>query len=402
MEKKQKKLVQINTVCNTSTGRIMEEIQREAIARGYETRSFVGRRKPFEDIPCEKIGNWISFWIHVGITTVFDRHGFSSVLMTRKLIKRLQEENPDVIHLHNLHGYYLNLPILFDYLKSEYKGKIFWTLHDCWAFTGHCAYFTMANCTKWKEKCHHCPNKKRYPISLALDSSEKNYEDKKKLFCGINNLKLIVPSFWMAQLTRQSFLNEYCVEVIPNGIDINTFSYIEDKHVFNKYNIPVNKKILLGAANVWDERKGLRDFLQLSKRISDEYRIVLVGLSKAQIRNMPSNIIGIRRTDNQRELAALYSLSRIFINPSVEESFSLVTVEAFACGTPVIVLNTSAVKELVTKKNGIVLKRHGTEEYIKAIAELERRNLSRDTVAGCARQYETKRMLSQIFRLYKS
>lgn len=396
-----KKLVQINTVCNTSTGKIMGDIQREAIRQGYETISFVGRRKPFSDIPCEKIGNPVSFWIHVAINTVFDRQGFGSYFVTKKIVKRIREEKPDIIHLHNLHGYYLNLPLLFDYLNKEFQGKIFWTFHDCWPFTGHCPHFAAAGCEKWRTGCSHCPSKTEYPISFFFDASKRNYEDKKRMFCGLKDLTIITPSEWMANWIRNSFFEKYPVKVIHNGIDLRTFSYKPDDSVLEKYHIPKEKKILLGVASIWDKRKGLDDFLALSEAISEEYHIVLVGLSKRQIKAMKGNMTGIERTEDAGELAALYSSAHIFINPSTEESFSLVTVEAFACGTPVIVLDTSAVKELVCEDNGIVLGRHSVVEYKDAIARIEDAGLTRKRVAEMAKRYEAERAAKEVLRLYE-
>lgn len=396
-----RKVALINTVCNTSTGRIMGDIQREAEKQGYETVSFVGRRTPFMDLKCIKFGNPISFWLHVAINTVFDKQGYGSFFVTKMLIKRLRKEKPDIIHLHNLHGYYLNIPLLCRYLRNEFKGKIFWTFHDCWPFTGHCAYFTMAGCEKWKKACHHCPNRKEYPVSLLLDRSASNYLIKKELFCGMRDLTILVPSKWMEGLVKESFFKEKKVVITSNGIDINTFSYKMDEKVLKKYKIPEEKKILLGVANIWDKRKGLADFLQLAKVLTEEYQIVLVGLSKRQIRNMPENIIGIMRTENTEELVAIYSRADIFINPSVEESFSLVTVEAFSCGTPVIVLDTSAVRELVTVENGIVLNAPSASEYLKAIREIERKSFDRKVVAKCAEKYDNKDCITRIVELYK-
>ena len=401
MQGKNKKLIQINTVCNASTGRIMGDIQREAIRQGYDTFSFVGRRKPFPDIPCEKFGNFFSFWGHVVMNTVFDRQGYGSYFSTKKLIRRLREDQPDIIHLHNLHGYYLYLPALFRYLKQEFTGQIFWTFHDCWPFTGHCPYFTMIGCNKWEEKCYACPNKRSYPISLFFDASTRNYKDKRRMFSGFSNLTIITPSAWMEKLVKKSFMNQYPTEIISNGIDLSIFTYTKDSSIYAKYNIPRNKKVLLGVANIWDQRKGLDDFLALSKEISDEYRIILVGLSKSQIRKLPRNVIGIVRTENQRELVALYSLAEIFVNPSLEESFSLVTVEAIACGTPVIVLDTSAVKELVTTENGIVLHKHGTQEYLAAIREIEGLQLQRKEISRTAEKYDNCKTAERVVDLYR-
>lgn len=397
-----KKLIQINTVCNTSTGKLMGDIQRKANELGYETLSIVGRRKVFQDIRCEKIGNGVSFWIHVIINTVFDRQGYGSYFLTKKIVSRLRKENPDIIHLHNLHGYYINLPILFDFLSKEFKGKIFWTFHDCWPVTGHCAYFTAVGCEKWKNGCNKCPKKTEYPISLFLDASGKNYEDKRKMFNSLDNLTIITPSEWLAEIVKESYLNRYPVRVVNNGIDLKKFSYRKPQNeIFIKYGINKEKKTILGVASIWDARKGMKDFLLLAKSLSAEYQVLLVGLSQKQIQGLPENIVGVRRTDNQEELAMIYSLAQVFMNPSLEESFSLVTVEAIACGTPVIVLDTSAVKELVCDDNGIVLSRHEPEDYMKAIRKLEEKQLTRETIMETARKYSADAFAQKVIDLYE-
>lgn len=397
-----KKIIQINTVCNTSTGNIMGAIQREANESGYETLSIVGRRKTFRDVACIKIGNGVSFWLHVFLNTVLDRQGYGSYFVTKKIVKRLRAEKPDIIHLHNLHGYYINLPVLFEYLSKDFKGKVFWTFHDCWPFTGHCAHFSAIGCGKWKKGCYKCPNKMVYPVSLFLDASKKNYEDKKKMFCGLENLTIITPSEWMAEQINQSFFRQYPVKVINNGIDLKTFFYRKNGDVlFDKYNIAKGKKIISGVASIWSKYKGMGDFLSLAKILPADYQIVLAGLSRRQRKDLPANITGILRMDNRDELAMLYSVSDIFINPSLEESFSLVTVEAIACGTPVIVLDTSAVKELVCDDNGIVLAEHKAEDYLKAIMELERKKLPKEVVMGTARKYDAEVFVERVVRLYE-
>lgn len=396
-----KKLIQINTVCNASTGRIMYDIQKQAIANGYHTLSIVGRRKCFMDVPCVKYGNFFSFWWHVGITTLFDRHGYGSYFSTRKIINRLRKEKPDIIHMHNLHGYYLHIPSLMHYLKEEFQGEIFWTFHDCWPFTGHCAYYTMAGCEKWKTGCEKCPNKRQYPISLFKDESKRNYQDKQKFFGGLKNLTIIVPSVWMKKQVQASFLKDYRVVVVQNGIDLTQFSYTPDERVLQKYRIPADKKILLGVANVWDERKGLKDFKLLAKQLPNGYQIVLVGLTKRQIAGLPVQITGIKRTENREELTALYSMAEIFINPSLEESFSLVTVEAFACGTPAIVLDTSAVKELITDTNGLVLHHHAPSDYLEAICRLQTDKPDAAAIRKTAEKYAREIAASKIVELYE-
>ena len=262
------KLVQINTVCNGSTGKIMGDIQRVANSEGFETISFYGRRKGYNDLRCEKIGGFFSFWYHVFLTTVFDMHGHGSYFKTKKLVKRIKQENPDIIHLHNIHGYYINYKVLFNYLKNEYQGKIFWTLHDCLPFTGHCAHFMLVGCDRWKTQCHDCPKKRRYPISLFKDRSYKNYIEKKELFTGLKNPTIITPSDWLNKTVKKSFLKEYDVVTVNNGIDLNIFKEDKDIEVLKKYIIP-NRKIVLGVANIWIKEKGLDDIIELSKELND-------------------------------------------------------------------------------------------------------------------------------------
>lgn len=379
----------------------MGDIQRKANESGYATLSIVGRRKPFSELRCERIGNGLSFWIHVGINTVFDRQGYGSYFMTQRIIRRLRQERPDIIHLHNLHGYYINLPLLFRYLSEEYDGKIFWTFHDCWPFTGHCAYFTAAGCDKWEKGCDKCPNKKVYPISLFADASKRNYMDKKRMFTGLKNLTIIVPSKWMELMVKRSFFSNYPVITVNNGIDLKTFSYRKPlDELYDKYGISREKKVILGVASVWDARKGMADFLALASELPAEYQILLVGLSSRQISRLPRNINGISRTGDAKELAMIYSLAHVFVNPSMEESFSLVTVEAIACGTPVIVLDTSAVKELVSEDNGIVLKRHDVKDYLDAMKKLEERKLSREQISQTAKKYDVDEYGKKIVDLY--
>lgn len=398
------KLVQINTVCNGSTGNIMHSIQQAAHEDGFVTMSFVGRRSCYSDVPCMKFGNPISFWFHVMLNTITDRQGHGSLIQTRKLVRELRNINPDIIHLHNLHGYYLHIPTLFKYLSTEYKGHIFWTFHDLWPITGHCPHFVLANCNKWKTQCHHCPNKKTYPISLFFDSSKSNYREKKRLFSSVNNMEIIVPSTWMATHVNNSFLSSKPCHVIHNGIDTNIFRYRYNESTYAKYNITQSKFVILGVASIWEYRKGLNDFIALADYLTNnnlcEYEIVLVGLKPAQIRHLPQNIIGIPRTENREELAELYSRANVFMNPSSEESFSLVTVEAMACGTPAIVLNRSAVSELVPNTVGIILNNNSTEDYFNAIEQLRNNPLDKNTIRHHAEYYSISQMTNHVISLY--
>lgn len=349
-ESKMKKLVEINVVCNGSTGKIMCDIAKEANNNNIETYCFYGRGNPNKNVNCNKIGNTFSVYFHVLIARL-GFNGRGSYFSTKKLVKQIKKINPDIIHLHNIHGYYINLKVLFKYLKNEYNGKIIWTLHDCWAFTGHCSYFTLAKCNKWKKRCCNCPQLKSYPKTI-FDTTKKEYNFKKKLFLGLNNVTLVTPSVWLKKLVQESFLKNYNVEVINNGIDLNLFKPIYDKQIYKKYNIPKNKKILLGVANIWEERKGLKDIYKLADMISSEYQIVIVGnLLKNEKK---SNIIYIDRTDNSEELVKLYTIAYYVLNFTYEDNYPTINLESIACHTPVITYNTGGCAEQLTKDSGMI------------------------------------------------
>lgn len=365
------KVVSINTVCNGSTGKIMGSISSSLIESGEEAFCIYGRRKGYANIPCKKIGGFFSFWYHVFLTTFFDLHGHGSYFKTKKIVRELKKLNPDIIQLHNIHGYYINYKVLFDYLKNEFQGRVFWTLHDCLPMTGHCAYFSNVSCEKWKSGCHNCPNKKKYPISLVFDRSKKNYEEKKKLFAD-PRITIITPSIWLQDIVSKSFLKVCNVKTINNGINLEIFKPKKDESIYDKYNIPKDKKVLLGVASVWEKRKGFDDFLMLSKLIKDDYVIVLVGLNDKQINKLKQykNIIGIKRTENQDDLASLYSLSYVLINPTYEDNYPTVNIEALASGTRVIAYDTGGCVEQAINPNMYIVKKTTKDNNVKNIIEL--------------------------------
>lgn len=366
------KVVSINTVCNGSTGKIVGSISSSLIESGEEAFCIYGRRKGYANIPCRKIGGFFSFWYHVFLTTVFDLHGHGSYFKTKKIVRELKKLNPDIIHLHNIHGYYINYKVLFNYLKNEYQGRVFWTLHDCLPMTGHCAYFSNVSCEKWKTECHDCPNKKMYPTSLLFDRSRKNYQEKKNLFIGVKDLTIITPSIWLQNIVAFSYLKKYPVKTINNGIDLNIFYPRLNDSIFDKYNIPKDKKVLLGVASIWEKRKGLDDFLMLSKLVNDDYVIVLVGLNNKQISKLKQykNIIGIRRTENQDDLASLYSVSFALINPTYEDNYPTVNIEALASGTRVIAYDTGGCVEQAINPNMYIVKKTTKNNNVKNIIKL--------------------------------
>jgi len=344
------KVLQINSVCGIrSTGKICKDLAAVLKAQGHDSLVLYGRENAPEKFASisKKITTDTEVKLHALSARLFDKAGFASNGATKRFIKEIERYNPDIIHLHNLHGYYINAEMLFDYLKSQSR-PVVWTLHDCWAFTGHCSHFSYARCDRWKSGCHDCPQKLQYPKSF-FDNSRVNYERKKKCFSGVKNLTVVTPSSWLADLVRESFLSEYPVSVIPNGIDLASFKPTHTD-VRKKYGIG-DGKIILGVASVWSERKGLSDFIKLSELISDEYKIVLVGVNDSLKKELPKNIIAISATDSREELAAIYTEAYVFYNPTYEDNYPTVNLEAQACGTPVITYRTGGSMESVPKEN---------------------------------------------------
>lgn len=349
------RVLQINSFFSVGgPPRIVKGIYDTLIEQGHDCVVAAGREKPIEGMKVIKIGTPINKYWHLFMSKVFDAQGLSSKIATRRLLKKIDEYNPDIIHLHNLHGYYINVGILFDYLKKTNK-PVIWTLHDCWPFTGHCAYFDYVDCNKWKIQCEKCPQKTEYPSSNMFDNSKKNYITKKKIFSEINSLTFVTPSKWLAGKLSESFLGKYPVKVIYNGIDLNVFKPTEG-NFRTKYNLQ-NKKIVLGVAQVWGNRKGLKTFFDLARILDSNYKIVLVGLSEKQISALPSNIIGLGKTNSIKELLELYTTADVFVNPTLEDNFPTVNLESLSCGTPVITYDTGGSPEAIDDISGIVIKK---------------------------------------------
>jgi len=363
------KLLQINTSLNTtSTGRITEEIGLSAMDHGLESYAAYSNIGPGGSrSQTVKIGSELDRYLHGVKTRVLDRHGFGSKRATNELVEKIREINPDVIGMHNLHGYYLNVEVLFHYLKEVQK-PVVWTFHDCWPFTGHCAYYDRVDCQKWKTECYSCPQKKRYPASYGLDNSRKNFRQKRKLFTGLENLTIVTPSRWLKNEVELSFLQEYPVKVIHNGIDLDTFQPGTDHLPDAVKNI--KKKIVLGVASVWDDRKGLQDFHKLAPMLGDEYRIVLVGLNNEQAEELPEGITGLTRTENIMQLASLYSAAEAFVNPTWSDNFPTTNIEALACGTPVITYNTGGSPEAVNDSTGFVIDQGDLKGITRSLQKL--------------------------------
>lgn len=334
----------INSVAGSgSTGRIVSEQCRKLTKSGHQCVLAYGRWKAnCDDIQTYQIGTKFDYIGHGIVSRIWDLQGFCSKKATKKFLKWIDAYDPDVIWLHNIHGYYINIELLFDYLKRAEK-KVYWTLHDCWSFTGHCAYFTYADCYKWKDECFRCIQRNKYPKCYLFDNSRNNYRRKKKAFGGVTNMTLITPSKWLAGLVKESFLREYPIEIVRNLIDTSIFR--PTTGIFRKQYGLEKKKMILGVASTWEERKGLKDYLKLAELLGDEYRIVLVGLNKKQIGKLPYNVLGLVRTENAKQLAEMYTTADLFVNLSYEENYPTVNLEAQACGTLVIAYDVGGTDE---------------------------------------------------------
>lgn len=362
------KVLQINSTCGFgSTGRIAVDILNTVCENGGEGLVCYGRGEAPAGVPSYKIGSEMLVRIHGVLSRITDRQGFYSTNATKALVRKIEEYDPDIIHLHNIHGYYLDIRVLFDYLKKCGK-PIVWTLHDCWAFTGHCAYFTVAGCDKWKTGCNNCPSKKDYPQSLVVDNSEKNYNEKKELFTGFQNVTLVTPSIWLSELVSESFLKEYPVKVINNGINTDIFKPTESD--FKKRYAIEDKKVYLGVASVWEERKGLRDLIKIAKQMTENEKMVIVGLTEEQTAEIPDGIIGFKRTENAKQLAEIYTAADVFLNPTYEDNYPTTNLESICCGTPVVTYNTGGSPESLAGGRGITVPVGDTKAMYEAAQKL--------------------------------
>lgn len=360
------RILQINAYCGYgSTGRIVMDIVNSLTPENDAYVMYGFFKSEYQNAIKILPGyGWFTVKRKILMPRITGISGFSRYSATKKAMKLIDQCKPDVIHLHNIHGEYIHCGVLFNYLKKN-NIPVVWTLHDCWAFTGRCSYFDYAKCEKWKKGCFSCKNRKVYPITYLFDFSRMLWKRKKTTFQGVNNLTIVTPSNWLASKVKESFLGKYPITVIHNGVDTNAFVKQNDiSSILNKYHLN-NKKILLGVASAWSQRKGLSFFIELSHKLPEEYRIVLIGLSEKQIADLPHSIIGIKRTDSIQELAQWYSAATAFINPTLEDNYPTTNVEAQACGTPVITFRTGGSPESI--QYGFITERKDSDSILDAI-----------------------------------
>ncbi|MEI6513429.1 MAG: glycosyltransferase family 4 protein [bacterium] len=396
-------ILQINSVCGIgSTGRIATDLHAILLKYGHQSTVAFGRDEARSCDQNIRIGGRVDNYLHVACTRLFDAHGFGSAEATQAFVTRIKALNPDIIHLHNLHGYYLHVGFLFDYLKQVDK-PVVWTLHDCWSFTGHCSHFDFNGCDRWRSGCYECPLKSGYPKSLFLDRSMHNYRRKRDAFTGVKKLKIVTPSKWLADLVKESYLRDYPVSIINNGIDLNVFKpKVSDFR--SRYNLQ-GQFISLGVASIWGERKGYQYFIDLAKQLRPDEKIVLVGVSESQIKLLPDGIIGIAKTNSTAELAEIYSAADVFVNPTLEDNFPTTNLEALACGTPVITFNTGGSPECLEERCGLVVDRGDFQGLVEAIG-IVRSNGKEFYSAKCRQRavdhFDKDVRFAEYIELYKS
>lgn len=396
-------LLQINIASNWgSTGKIMEQIGLCAQAHGWKSYVTYGRKEYHNPSKNNviRIGTTFDAYVHYAENLFLDNEGLASRRATKRFLKKVDEIKPDIVHLHVIHDHYLNYPMLFKYL-AEKKIPVVWTQHDQWAATGHC-FYNPVGCERWKDECHDCPLSKWY----CLDRSRRNFRLKKQLMAEIPSLTIVAVSEWLANMMKQSHLKHRKIEVIHNGVDIQTFSPQPPIADDEKYGIDWNKKILLGVASLWDERKGLHDYIELSKRLDDRFVIVLVGLTDEQTKKLPTNIIGIKRTQNQTELAQLYSMADILLSLSYAETFGLTMAEAFACGTPCIVYDNTAQPDIVSPGTGCIAQTGGIDNLVRLIYEMTGNSYKQHHTADCRKRaeehFDKDKCFEKYIELYES
>lgn len=398
------RIVQINGGAKGSTGKIMMGIAEVARAQGHEVMCAspitTTNRNAGEDCGYYRIGTFNSRRVNVALARITGFNGCFAWFETYKLLKKIDEFKPDIIHLHNLHDSYINLPMLFSYIKKHNVPTV-WTLHDCWSFTGQCPHFTIAKCDRWKAGCHNCPQYKEYPASL-YDNTKKMWQLKKKWFTGVKNMTIVTPSEWLAGLAKESYLKEYPIQVINNGIDLDVFKPTHS-NFREQYGIPGDKYIVLGVSFAWGYRKGLDCFAEMAEKLGDKYQIVLVGTDGEIDKNLPKNIISIHRTQNQKELAEIYSTADVFAMPTREENYPTVNMEAIACGTPVVTFNTGGSPEMLNEKVDRVVPVDDVNKMMSEIRKIcENMRLSSEAFRSKAKEYIMEDRFLEYIDLYKS
>ena len=392
------KLIQINQCLNLSTGKIVQQIGELAISKGWESWiAYSGREMGvLSRSNLIRVGNYFDACVHYVSQYFLDNEGLNSSYYTYKLLNRIREIQPDIVHLHNIHDHWLNYRLLFDYLNHT-EIKVVWTFHDCWAFTGHCFHFSTVNCDRWKTNCYKCPLKHEYPNTL-FDHSRNNFDIKKRLFGDCKNLTIVPCSDWMCSFVKESFLRDKNIQVIKNGIDLNVF-----RPSFDKLSMRDGKFRILAVSNVWNKEKGLYDIVKLRGLLPQEdFLITVIGLNKSQVESLPDGIVGVCRTHNVYELVKYYSESDVLVNPTYADTFPTINLESLACGTPVITYRTGGSPESIDENTGIVVEQGNLNAMKAAIYYMQSHKLNSFDCRNRAEKYFDKdKCFGQYISLYE-
>jgi len=402
------KVVHINTTYKyAAPGKIAKSIHDFLQHKGHVSYILYGRKDSYEDNNVKRIASKLSVYFHFVITRLFGKHGFGSTYKTKKIIKILSKISPDVVHLHNLHGYYINIRILFNYLARK-KYLVVWTLHDCWPFTGHCTHFEYIDCNKWKNICYDCPQHLFYPKSF-VDRSQQNFLEKQRLFNMVDNMVIVTPSYWLQPLVKQSFLHNYSSRVIPNGVNTNVFRQLsiekQNYYIKNlfKNSVYTDKFKILGVASGWGWRKGFYHFLKLSNLLKKDEIIILVGVNEEQKSLLPHNIVGIERTENVEELVSLYNLADVFVNLTMEDNYPTTNLESTCSGTPVVSYDTGGSPESISETTGYVVEKENIEQVRSAIDIIKsqgKETFSSHCLTKCKNHFDQQLTVNRYYDLY--
>ena len=385
----------------------MQEIGELAMQNGWE--SYVAYSRGRDGVRAHSseivpVGNKCSVVWHGVMTRLFDRHGLSSNVATKQFIQDIERIKPDIIHIHNIHGYFLNYKVLFDYLATC-GVPIVWTVHDCWLYTGHCYYYSASGCDRWQRGCGCCPQRAKFPSSWFVDRSAQNFEDKKRAFTSVpaDRMMIVPVSEWIRSEMSRSFMKDCRYRVIHNGIDTNIFNIYDTEAVKEKYNLK-GKRIILGVASIWSEEKGWNDFMRMADMLDGDEVIVLVGVNEKQIKLLPKNIVGIRRTENIQQLAELYAAADAFVNPTWQDNYPTVNMEAIACGTPVVTYRTGGSVETITEDTGMIVEQgdvRGLLDGVRAIRAKGKEYYQKRCRAYALAHFRKEERYAEYLRLYE-
>lgn len=392
-------LLQLNCTANWgSTGKIAEQIGVRAQQKGWDVYMAYGREMLSSSLQIIRVGSKLNPYLHYAEHRLFDREGLASRCATKQLLRRIEQIHPDIVHLHNIHDHWLNYQLLFEFLNRA-DIKVVWTLHDCWAYTGGCSYYTLLGCQKWQTECNRCPHH-----ALFKDLSQVQFNLRKLLLTSSKNLTLVPVSHWLESEVKKSVLKNLPIHTILNGVDIHTFHPLQSSLLREKLALE-DKFIMVAAATAWSDSKGFLDYLALAKLMPKDCVIILIGLSERLIKTMPDGILGVARTSNVQELVEYYSMADVVMNLSYQESFGLTTVEGYACGTPAIVYNATASPELVTPETGIVVESGDIQGVLSAILQIKQKG--KDAYSDSCRRraevfYDKNKNFNEYIALYDS